>query len=90
VSGLKNEKQHFSLELKETKDLLKIYETKCGELMNEINRLNVEYQESKREIIGFGEIQKEREDRIERLKKELRELKTVHEDLDLNHGTLNI
>ena len=90
MSGLKNEKQHLSLELKETKDLFKIYETKCGELMNEINRLNVEYQESKREIIGFGEIQKEREDRIERLKKELRELKTVHEDLDLKHGTLNI
>ena len=43
VSGLKNEKQHLQLELKETKDLLKIYEAKCSELMSEINRLNSEY-----------------------------------------------
>lgn len=58
--------------------------------MNEINQINVDYQESKREIIGFGEIQKERDERIDKLKKELRELKVVHEDLDLKHGTLTI
>jgi chromosome segregation ATPase len=50
----------------------------------------VEFQESKREIIGFSEVQKEREERIDRLKSELRELKIKHEDLDMKHGTLNI
>ena len=58
--------------------------------MEEINKINVEYQDSKREIIGFGEIQKERSDRIDKLKKELREIKALHDDLDLKHGTLNI
>lgn len=90
LSGLRNEKQHLQLELKETKELQKIYEVKCGELMAEINKINVDYQESKREIIGFGEIQKERDERIDKLKKEMRELKAVHESLDLKHGTLNI
>lgn len=56
VGGLKNEKQHLALELKETKELLRVYEAKCTDLMNEINKINHEYQESKREIIGFSEI----------------------------------
>ena len=90
VSGLKNEKQHLQLELKETKQLQKVYEKKCGELMTEINKINVEFQESKREIIGFGEIQKERDERIDKLKRELRELKMLHDELDLKHGTLTI
>jgi hypothetical protein len=76
--------------LKETKELQKIYEKKCSELMIEINKINVEYQDSKREIIGFGEIQKEREERIEKLKKDLKEVKLQHEELDLKHGTLSI
>lgn len=90
IEGLKNEKTHIVLELKETKDLQKIYENKCASLMKEINKVSVEFQESKREIIGFGEIQKEREERIDKLKKELRELKINHEELDLKHGTLTI
>lgn len=56
VVGLKNEKQHLLLELKETKDLQKVYEKKCGTLISEVNKINLEFQESKREIIGFGEI----------------------------------
>jgi prefoldin subunit 5 len=34
----------------------------------------VEFQESKREIIGFDEIKKERDERIEKLKKEVNDL----------------
>ena len=90
VNGLKNEKAHQSLELKETRELQKIYETKCNELMEEINKINVEYQDSKREIIGFGEIQKEREERIQKLKRELTDIKVKYEELDLKHGTLSI
>jgi hypothetical protein len=56
VTGLRNEKQHLASELTQTKDLQKVYEKKCGTLITEINKLNIEFQESKREIIGFGEI----------------------------------
>jgi chromosome segregation ATPase len=90
VTGLRNEKQHLASELTQTKDLQKVYEKKCGTLITEINKLNIEFQESKREIIGFGEIQKEREERIEKLKFELRELKVNFEELDLKYGTLTI
>jgi hypothetical protein len=41
--GLKNEKGHLALELRETKELQKIYEVKCGQLMSEINGINSEY-----------------------------------------------
>ena len=37
VTGLKNEKQHLQLELKETKELQKVYEKKCSTLISEIN-----------------------------------------------------
>ena len=90
MTGLRNEKQHLASELTQTKDLQKVYEKKCGTLITEINKLNIEFQESKREIIGFGEIQKEREERIEKLKFELRELKVNFEKLDLKYGTLTI
>ena len=90
VDGYKNEKQHLQLELKETKELQVVYENKCTKLFQDLNKVNVEFQESKREIIGFSEVQKEREERIERLKNELRELKVVHEELDMQHGTLKI
>lgn len=40
---MKNEKQHLSLELRETKDLSVVYEKKCTELMNDINQINSEF-----------------------------------------------
>ena len=54
VTGLRNEKQHLASELTQTKDLQKVYEKKCGTLITEINKLNIEFQESKREIIGLA------------------------------------
>ena len=78
------------MELKETKDLQKVYEKKCSTLISEMNKIQLEAQESKREIIGFGEIQKEREERIEKLKAELKEVKIKYEEVDLHYGTLTI
>jgi archaellum component FlaC len=52
----------------------------CGSLRHKV----------KREIIGFGEIQKEREERIEKLKAELKEIKIKYEEVDLHYGTLTI
>ena len=58
--------------------------------MKQLNQTVVEYQTAKREIIGFNEISKEREERLEKLKSELGELKVKFEELDLQHGTLSI
>lgn len=43
IEGLKNEKQHLGLELRETKELLKIYENKCTQLLEEVNKVNTEF-----------------------------------------------
>lgn len=43
IEGLKNEKMHLQLELKETKELQKVYEKKTGELMLELNKVNVDF-----------------------------------------------
>lgn len=88
--GLNSEKLHLQLELNETKDLYKIYEKKTGELMQELNKITSEFQEAKRDMIGFNEVEKERNERIDKLKNELRVLKLAHEELDIKHGTLVI
>lgn len=36
IDGLKSEIKHQNLELKETRDLLKIYEEKCEDLIKQI------------------------------------------------------
>jgi len=36
VDGLASEKKHLTLELGETKELLKIFENKTGDLMNKL------------------------------------------------------
>jgi hypothetical protein len=90
AQGLLGEKQHLQLELIDTKKLQKVYETKCGQLISDLNKVSLEYQESKREIIGFGEVQKEREERIEKLKAEAAEFRAKFEDVDLKYGTLCI
>ena len=61
VNGLASEKQHLSLELGESKELLTIFENKTKELMADLLSASTELQENKREMIGFSEVQKERE-----------------------------
>lgn len=56
-----------------------MYENKTAELIVELNKVTVEFQDSRREAIGFNEIQKEKEERIDKLKKYLGELKIAHE-----------
>jgi hypothetical protein len=41
-------------------------------------------------MIGFNEVEKERNERIDKLKNELRVLKLAHEELDIKYGTLVI
>ena len=44
----------------------------------------------KRQVVGHDELNREREERIERLKNELSELKVKHEELEIEKGTLKI
>jgi hypothetical protein len=41
-------------------------------------------------MIGFEEVQKERETKISTLKRELAEIKILHDTLNLSHNTLEI
>ena len=61
VDGLISEKKHLTLELKETKELLQIYEGKTKQLMNDLQSTTGELQQNKRAMIGFDEVNKERE-----------------------------
>ena len=89
-SGLGAEKKHLTLELKETKELLVVYEGKTKSQMAELSKVTNELQENKIHMIGFEEVQREREEKISGLKHELSELKVKHEHLDTNHCTLSI
>jgi len=41
-------------------------------------------------VVGFDEILKERDDRIDKLKEELKKLKADFQDLDIKAGTLTV
>lgn len=88
--GLSSEKEHLTVELKETRELQKSYEKKCGELIIQLNEVQKEYQDIRKKMIGHDELAKEREERIEKLKSELEIIKAKHEKLDIEHGTLMI
>jgi hypothetical protein len=78
--GLASEKRHLSLELKETKELLLIYEKKNKKLMEDLQNANGELQSNKREMIGFNEVNKEREEKISQLKRDLNITKAKADD----------
>ena len=88
--GLMKEKEHLTVELKETRSLMKGYEKKVGELILELNQLTADYQAAKKSMISHDELQKERQARIDQLRQEQDDLKTKHEQLDLAHQTLTI
>lgn len=62
--GLNSEKKHLTLELKETKELLQFYEGKTKGLLEDLQNTAYELQQNKREMIGFGTVNKEREEKI--------------------------
>ena len=58
--GLMSEKEHMTVELKETRELMKGYEAKCGSLIIELSDVTKDYQEAKKKMISHDEMQKER------------------------------
>ena len=83
-----SEKKHLTLELKETKELLHVYEEKCKTLMEDLQNTKGELQLNKREMIQFSEVDKEREMKISELKKDSKTYKAKSDQLELNLGTL--
>lgn len=88
--GLISEKKHLGLELKETKELLHIYEEKTKTLMEDLQNTTGELQSNKREMIGFSEVNREREEKIVELKRDLGVTKIKADAYELKLGTLQI
>ena len=58
--------------------------------MDDLNRTNGELQQNKREMIGFSEVNKEREEKVQQLKVDLNAAKIRIDELELKLGTLQI
>ena len=71
IDGLTSELKHSSLELKETRDLLVIYEKKCEELIKQLTTANSELNSNKRDMISFTQTKEEKDLKIDSLKSDL-------------------
>ena len=78
------------MELKETRDLQKSYETKCSELIVQLNEVQSEYQTIRKRMIGSDELAREREERIEKFKSDLHQMKIDNEKLTIDYESLKI
>ena len=72
--GLMTEKKNLAVELKETKHLYVTYESKCSEIMVDLNTMNAEYQELKRSNLTFDETNKSKDSQIKKLSKDIKDL----------------
>ena len=88
--GLMSEREHMKIELNETRELAKSYEGKTVELMEALTSTTTQFQQLKRDMISFDEMKRVREERIEKLKKDLSEITNKHDKIELEHGTLKI
>jgi hypothetical protein len=52
INGLNGELSHSNLELKEIKELSKIYEEKCDDLLRQITEANTELSTNRRNMIS--------------------------------------
>lgn len=76
--------------MRETRDLLKIYEAKCETLIKQLTETNAELNNNKRMMIGYTQTQEEKDEKIMTLKSELCVTKIRAETLHLELGTLQI
>jgi chromosome segregation ATPase len=90
IDGHVSQIKHLQLELKETRDLLKIYEEKCESLIAQLTEANSELNSNKRIMIGYTQSSEEKDDKIQNLQAELSTIKLQKEENDLKLGTLQI
>lgn len=90
ISGLESEKSHLTMENKELRELNNMYEAKTKQLMVDLQDTTSNLQQNKREMIGFSEVSREREDKISKMKEDLMTLKLTLDERELQFGTLAI
>ena len=90
IDGLESEKKHLTLELVEIKEQRTIFEEKTKKLMIDLQETTGQLQMNKREMLGFSEVNKDREEKIAKLKADLSQTKLKLDDRDLKLGTLTL
>ena len=71
IQTLKNEKTHLRQSEVESRMLKEVFENKLRDTADELKKTTEQLQLSQREVLGFTEIKKEREERIDKLKADL-------------------
>lgn len=74
IQTLKNEKTHLRQSEVESRMLKETFENKLRETADELKAVTETLQLSQREVLGFNEIKREREERIDKLKSEVEHL----------------
>jgi hypothetical protein len=74
TNALKVEKKHLESSLRENTELKEIYRTKNEELQQKYEEIFKECEHFKRQIVGIDELRKDRDERLEQLRKEIEEL----------------
>ena len=88
--GLMSEKAHLTSELKETRDLYKTYEARCSSTVDDLNKVQAEFQTLKRNMISYDEQTRLREEKIASLKNELQDQREKYSELDMAYNSLKI
>ena len=65
IDGLNSEIKHMALELRETKELLKIYEAKSEQLIQQLTETNAELNSNKRVMISYTQSTEEKDVKIQ-------------------------
>ena len=86
--GLKADLNHAVTELKETKILYRDYHFKWTQTNDALAKTTADYQEVLRNMISYDTMTKTREERIDKLKSELKKLQEDVDKLDNEHGSL--
>ena len=82
ILTLKNEKTHLRQREVEARMLKETFENKLRETSEELKETVQTLQHSQRQVLGFNEIKKEREERIDKLKTEFESLSVTHKKTD--------
>ncbi|CAI2361027.1 unnamed protein product [Moneuplotes crassus] len=90
IQALKNEKTHLRQSEVESRMLKETFEDRLKDTTEELRSIKEVLQVSEREVLGFNEIRKEREERIDKLKNELESLKILHNRTDSNLAKTSI
>jgi predicted nuclease with TOPRIM domain len=74
VSSLRVEKKHLESTLRENIELKDAFRAKNEELQNKYEEIFKECEHYKRQLVGIDELRKDRDERLEQLRKEIDDL----------------